>query len=136
MHPIISGFKFERNLNLYKNIWVHQFKKIVPFGDLWIELYDKLFSKHTKIINSKQKAVVWFIFTLSVEFIHALGFVVILVFSISEALDANYYALAKWTIINIVVNVYPILVQRYNRTRLIRAFNITREDIDDFEIKM
>lgn len=135
MHPIVSGFKCEREFSVYQSLGVHHFKKILPFGDFWIRIFNTVFNKKLKLVNTKQKAIVWFIFTFSVECIHLLGFLILLGFTINAALVVNYESVLEWTFINSIVNIYPMMVQRYNRIRLIRLFKIKSSDLSNFEIK-
>ena len=134
MQGIFIGYKFERETNFYKKIGVHQFKKIVPFGDFWLIAYNKLFGEKLKIVNSRKMAIIWLLFTLSVEFLHFITFVIILWFTIKSAINADYYKLFEWTGINIFVNLYPLMIQRYNRVRILNTFKITWSDIESFTL--
>ena len=131
---ILFGFTFERETNLYEKIGVRQLKKIVPCGDFWIMLYNKLFFKKLRIVNSEKDAIVWVIFTLSVELLHFIGFIIILWFTIQSAIYADYYKVLKFTGINVIVNVYPIIIQRYNRIRISEIYKITLSDLKTFEL--
>ena len=134
MQKILFGFIFERETDLYERIGVRGFKKIVPLGDFWIMLYNKLFSKRLRIINSKKDAIVWFIFTFSVELLHFIGFIITLWFTIQSVINADYYKVLKLTGINVIVNLYPIIIQRYNRIRILEIFKITLSDLKTFKL--
>jgi hypothetical protein len=134
IQKLISGFKIEKNTNLYKKLSVHQFKKMVPLGDFWINLFNKILDKNYSIIKSKKSAIIWLIFTLSVEFLHQVAFIIILWITIKSAMGHDYIAVLNWTSVNIIINLYPILAQRYNRIRIMKIFGITRKDINDFQV--
>jgi hypothetical protein len=115
---------------------VHHFKKILPVGDWWIKLFNLLFSKKLRVVKSKQDAITWVIFTLSVESLHLLAFLVILGFTIEDLIHADYQQATKALAINLLVNVYPVFVQRYNRTRLLRIFQLTFRDVKNFKLEI
>ena len=126
---VFYGFNFETNYNIYKKIGVKHFKKIVPFGDYWISCYNRLFSKNLKLFKSKENAIIWVIFTLSVEFIHLIGLIIFSCLSLRFYMNQEFEELIISIGTNIVINLYPICVQRFNRIRLIRTYNITFNNI-------
>ena len=134
MQKIVTGFNWERDTKLYEKIGVRQFKKFVPVGDFWIMVYNKFSSKKLKVVNSKQTAIVWLLFTLSVEFLHFIAFLIILWFTVESAMNADYYSMLEWTGINMFINLYPIMIQRYNRIRILKIFKINFEDIETFTL--
>lgn len=136
IEKIFYGFKFEYQSLFYKKIGVPQFKKIVPLGGFWIALYNKLFSSNLRVIRTRESAIIWVIFTLSIEFLHLVGFITISWFTVQFAIQHNNYSLIKSIGINIIVNLYPILVQRYNRIRLLKTFNITLDSLKTFKIEL
>ena len=71
-----------------------------------------------------------------VEFFHFLSFLIILAATIDDLINAQYYQALKATGINIVVNVLPIFVQRYNRIRILRIFKLTYKDVKGFNIEL
>ena len=133
---LLYGFTFERKSGFYKKIGVHHFKKILPVGDWWIKLFNLLFSKKLRVVKSKQDAITWVIFTLSVESLHLLAFLVIIGFTIEDLIHADYQQATKALAINLLVNVYPVFVQRYNRTRLLRIFQLTFRDVKNFKLEI
>lgn len=130
------GFKFERETSFYRRIGVHHFKKILPAGDWWIKFFNLVFSKNLRIVKSKQDGIIWVIFSLSAESLHLLVFLIILGFTIDDLFQADYQQAVKAMAINLFVNVYPIFVQRYNRTRLLRVFNLTFKDVKNFKLEI
>lgn len=135
INKLVKGFNFEKNTNVYEKLGVHQFKKIVPFGDSWIKLYNSICGKKISLIRSKSHAVIWLIFTLSVEFLHFTALLILMFFIVKSAIDKNYISFFKLTGINILVNLYPIMVQRYNRIRLFKIFKLTKGDLTKFQVE-
>lgn len=129
------GLVSEKEFLFYKLVGVHHFKKIVPFGDYWILLYNRIFSKKKRLLKSRNDAIIWFVFTLGVEFLHLVGFIVLIGIAINQLINEEYFRLFKNSGLNLIINVYPIMVQRYNRLRLIKGFNINKKDLDNLEIK-
>jgi hypothetical protein len=115
---------------------VHHFKKILPGGDYWIRLYNYLLSKNEKEIKSKQDARKWVVLTIVFESAHFLSFLIVTITIIHDLIDASYIQALKATGINLVVNVFPIFVQRYNRTRLLKIFNLSFKDVKNFKIEI
>ena len=123
------GFDAERNGQAYKKAGVHQFKKVVPFGDSWFWLYSKLFSKEFRLIKTPQDAGVWVIFTVVVEVLHLMAFLTMFYFIINAMNDKSFLELGVLFVINMLVNFYPILVQRYNRLRILKVYGIAFRDL-------
>jgi hypothetical protein len=133
---IFYGFQFEQQPKFYKKIGVHHFKKILPGGDYWIRLYNFLLSKNEKEIKSKQDARKWVVLTMVFESAHFLSFLIVTITIILDLIDASYLQALKTTGMNVVVNVFPIFVQRYNRTRILKIFNLSYNDVKNFKIKI
>lgn len=110
-------FEKKENGKFYKNLGVHQFKKFLPsFGNYVNKLANlNIISK----FGSKEKGLRNYIgFTRSMESIHLMGLlfgsgVVMQRLSEGDLKTAGYATLA-----NVVANIYPIMVQRYNRARI------------------
>ena len=75
-NKLLFGFKFEKESTVYEKLGVRIFKRFVPIGDYWIRLFNIVFSKNFRLLKSKENAIVWVLFTIAVEFLHLVGFVV------------------------------------------------------------
>ena len=111
--------RFEASGRVYKTMGVHHFKKIVPFGDYFFR-FVRLFNKKFRILRIRSTEIKSLIFfTLMIETIHVLGFI-----AMNIILFRNYDRTGQFSfkiiILNMLINVMPILVQRYNRIRLLR----------------
>ena len=128
---------FEQHPGLYEKLGVKTFKRFMPTGDL---LYQSTWKKLTGFdmvrIDSPQSLKNMEIFTRVFESIHLAGFAV-------SAAEVGFFAAhqnVKPAVIagalNILVNIYPIMVQRYNRVRLYRTINrMNKRDIKPIEQK-
>lgn len=135
LEKMIHGFRFEKQSKFYEIIGVTQFKKIVPLGDFWINLYNRVSKKKLCLITSRENAVVWLIFTIAVECMHIIGFLISLNFIVRYNLESEYMQVLKTVLSTIVINIYPIMVQRYNRVRILKIFKIKNEEIRNFKIE-
>ena len=136
LEKIFRGFDFEKQTEFYEIIGVSQFKKIVPLGDFWINLYNRIANKNLRLITSRENAVVWLIFTIAIECLHITGFLISLYFITKYNLENEYLKILKALLFTAVINTYPIMVQRYNRVRILRIFKITNKEIKQFKIEI
>ena len=136
IEKIYRGFGFEKRSQFYEIIGVSKFKKIVPLGDFWLNFYNRITKKNLRLITSRENAVVWLIFTVAIEFLHIIGFLISLKFIIRYNLENEYLKIVKALVFTTVINIYPIMVQRYNRLRILRIFRITNKEIKQFKIEI
>lgn len=127
----LFGFDFEHNTRFYEKIGIRIYKYLIPtLGDFWIRTYERIFDKEIKLLSTRKKAVNFTNMTLVYELIHYFGFVFLL------ALNVVVFVQGKvgWTLIillmNIIINIYSIFLQRYNRIRLIKIFDIRKNELD------
>lgn len=52
------------------------------------------------------------------ETAHAILFLIMLALSLYPLLNGWWVAVASWTFFNVLINAYPVMLQRYNRARL------------------
>ena len=125
-----NEFAFEKGGKFYKTIGIQHFKKFVPFGDYFFRLV-RLFRPGISMVAKKQdvqkEAVSLVAFTVLIEAIHLLFFFVMMVLLIR-----TYILTGKINTLNIalnlLINALPVLVQRYNRIRILRTFNLRLSD--------
>lgn len=125
---------FEYSGALYERLGVRTFKKFVPFGDYTNRLVRSLLASNFKIVSNISSAMVWVLFTVLVEAFHTLVFIVFAAFMVSNLLDQEYAKAVANLAVNLMVNVYPIIVQRYNRIRLLRAFRLNLKNVSQWDI--
>jgi hypothetical protein len=122
-HPPARYFAvcgFERNGRIYRAVGVRLFRDVVPNGD-WINRLRRRHNRRFRLIASSADAPAWVAKTKTSEKGH-------LVLMIVGILSAGYAAHIGWTwwaaglvIGNVVTNLYPVLLQRYTRARLVRV---------------
>ncbi len=109
---------WERQGAVYKWFGVNLFRKML----VWVG-WEKL-NKAANPVQKKTDALRHLEYsTRQSEFGHVIIFLIVLPINIFVAI---YYGISKsfWLLaLNIVLNVYPILVQRYNRPRLLKILN-------------
>ncbi len=82
-----------------------------------------------RTIRGKRSAYEWLIFTVVAELGHGIFFVVMLAMSVRYEWAGRWDDIATTAVLNLIVNLVPIMVQRYNRARILRAF-----DVDDAKV--
>ena len=111
-------YGFERSGRLYETLGVRAFRRFVPDGDLANRWSRRRDPSHRMIRNRRSAAL----FVRRTEQSER-GHVVLLALGIVSAVFALALGWRGWALYlsagNLVVNVYPILLQRYTRTRLI-----------------
>ncbi len=114
-----KSFEYKGSRSIYVYIGINQFKKYLPTsGDLVYRLWNK---KHLKF-DSKERDKELLRFEMQTrrwEFRHILGMIGFLV--IALLLDEEYTILDYIFIsmLFLIINVYPIILQRHNRIRII-----------------
>ena len=111
---------FEKGGAVYKYLGVHLYRKLlVVIG------WEKISRKESKITNSRDALSLVEAKSRSSEAGHAVIFIIVGVITIFVAENLRE---ALWLIIlNLLLNVYPIIVQRYNRPRYRRLLKKMRE---------
>lgn len=120
---------FEQDPTAYERLGVRTFKKYMPTsGDLVYRLVWKKFGTPNMTGDgSKQALRNYEFFTRVFETAH-LSLFALYTAAITEELQAGRLdKAAVITGLNTLVNVYPIMVQRYNRSRLYKAINKVHE---------
>lgn len=119
---------FERSCGLHERLGVRGFKRFVPFGDPANRLVRALFFPDFGIVSGVRSARAWVLFTVPAGGFHVLLAALFVAFTVPNLLS-DEYARAAWELLaNLIVNVYPAMVQRYNRIRLLGAFGPDLED--------
>ncbi len=120
---------FEQNPELYEKLGVRTYKKYMPTsGDLVCRLVWKRFGapdwvQHGSLNSLKNMEM----FTRLYEVIHT-TFLAVGATTMAAQLQAGQIEAAAFTAgLNTLVNVYPIMVQRYNRGRLYRTIHKMEE---------
>lgn len=114
---------WERKGRCYEYFGIHLFRKsLVLIG------WEKL-NKKTNPIEKNAKALQHNLFnTKKAEFGHLIIFLIVLVVSVIVIVTSGLRS-AMWLIaLNILFNLYPVLLQRYNRPRIERALQLIQKN--------
>ncbi len=112
---------FEKQGRIYEKLGVHSFRKLLVLSG-----WEKMNRKKNPIGKSLPALLQSERATRASEFNHLVIAVLVLLITIQVSFQYSV-AEASWLILfNILLNIYPILVQRYNRPRLRRAIQRLR----------
>lgn len=108
---------FERTGQIYESLGVLLFRRLVPDGDL-ANRWERRKNPRHRIIRGRRSAADYVARTEQSE----RGHVVLLALGVASAVYAWTLGWHGWAVYlsvgNVVVNLYPILLQRYTRSRL------------------
>ena len=108
---------FERNGKLYRVLGVKRFKKFMFNGDYMNALLRKIYPKY-RLVKDEDSARFWEFCTRIYEGVHLGGCGLMITKIVDRLADTDYKGAAIYTALNTVVNIYPIMLQRYNRARI------------------
>ena len=134
LHRWFGPKTFERGGSLYEKLGVRRFNRFLPFGYYTNLLVRALLYPGFRIVSDRKSAKVWVLFTVVAEAFHTLAFAVFLAIMASDILGGEYAKAALNVLLNLMVNVYPAMAQRYNRIRLLRAFRLDLRDAGHWQI--
>ncbi|PVY43110.1 glycosyl-4,4'-diaponeurosporenoate acyltransferase CrtO family protein [Pontibacter virosus] len=110
---------WENDGKVYKWVGVHAFRKLL----VWVG-WEKLHNAVNPVKKDLQALRQLEYNTRQSEFGHLVIFFIVLAFTVGVTFREGI-AQSLWLIsLNVLLNVYPILVQRYNRPRLQRAIQV------------
>lgn len=112
---------WEQRGKIYESFGIHFFRKLL----VWIG-WEKL-NKKANPIEKNTKALLHLHYkTKQSELGHIIILIIVLGFNIYVAFKFGVLQSLWLLILNIVLNFYPILLQRYNRPRIERAINLSK----------
>ena len=118
---------FERDGRLYERLGIRWFKRIATQGDYWNERRrrsDPSF-RNVKDFNS---AIEWEARTRSNEFLHLCSLAVGVVIMVWLYSRNKYTWMIAIFFVALIWDVYPIMLQRYNRARILRIKSARRQE--------
>lgn len=111
---------FEKNGLIYKLLGVHIFKRFLPTGG---DIISRI-TKTRTIENGKTETLKRYEkYTRIYEAIHLTAFVGYIALIM---INLSLYWVVMWVVLNLLINVYPIMVQRYNRGRIYKILQKRR----------
>jgi hypothetical protein len=108
---------FEKRGQIYRCVGVHYFKKLVAKGFL-ANLASIRFGGKRELIDSYYRDTQWG------ELLHLFMFLLIVLVALYALVQRWYDAMLQLMFFNILLNGYPVLLQRYNRFRLERVIRL------------
>ncbi|MBR7799326.1 hypothetical protein [Undibacterium fentianense] len=117
--PYYNAQDWERNGRIYENFGIHLFRQL-----LVIIGWEKLNKKSNPVEKNAQALAHNLLRTKKAELGHLIIFLLVLGVSIVVAWNHGLRAALWLMIFNIVLNFYPVILQRYNRPRIERALRL------------
>jgi hypothetical protein len=112
-------FSFELSGRLYEALGVHQFKRVASAGDFFNRQRRRSDPGFRNVMNYSS-AIEWEKQTRFNEIAHLCNLTFSLVMVIWLCSQGRYTWISEIVILNLVLNVYPMMLQRYNRGRIQR----------------
>ncbi len=113
---------WENNGKIYKLLGINVFRKLL----VWIG-WEKL-NKKANPVNGNMEALTNLEYnTKQSELAHLIVFFIVLGFTIYVIIEFSFIKSLWLIFLNILFNVYPIFLQRYNRPRLQKAFELNKQ---------
>jgi hypothetical protein len=106
---------------LYEQLGINFFRKIL----VWVG-WEKLNKKSNPIEKHTKSLIHLYYRTKQSELGHIIIMVIVLGFNIFVAIKFGFVKSSWLLVLNILLNLYPIFLQRYNRPRLERAINLSK----------
>ncbi|KEQ30953.1 hypothetical protein N180_08715 [Pedobacter antarcticus 4BY] len=112
---------WERNGKIYEQIGINGFRKLL----VWIG-WERLNKKSNPVERNIKSLTDLHHQTKKSELGHLIILLIVLGFNIFVALKFGILQSLWLLLLNILLNLYPILLQRYNRPRIERAINLSK----------
>lgn len=111
---------FESNLRIYERLGVVLYKQWTINGVHWNRIV-RLFGPSHRIIGDRQAMQRWLNLTRSKEAGHAIHLIMTVPALVAAAAIGWFDVLLHIVVLNVLFDMYPIMLQRYNRIRLTTA---------------
>ena len=113
--------EWEQRGKIYKHVGINFFRKLL----VWIG-WEKLNKKANPIEKNTQTLMNLHYQTKKSELGHVIIFFIVLGFNVFVAFKFGVLKALWLLILNVLLNLYPIFLQRYNRPRIQRAINLSK----------
>lgn len=113
---------FKSEMKVYKSIGIPFLGKYIPTGG---SHYSIIGSMVKGSLPRRQRIMTYYNMTLLMETIHILGFLITLIITFNSTNNIVSFLISN--IFNVLANVYPVFLQRYNRLRLLPIVERLRE---------
>ncbi|KQC01724.1 hypothetical protein [Pedobacter sp. Hv1] len=112
---------WEKGGKIYEQLGINFFRKLL----IWIG-WEKLNKKSNPVAKHTNTLIHLHNRTKQSELGHLLILIIVLGFTIFVAFKFGFVKALWLILLNVLLNLYPILLQRYNRPRLERAINLSK----------
>jgi hypothetical protein len=123
--PLASAYYnskgWERSGKIYQQFGVNIFRKLLVLIG-----WEKLTRKSAPIEKNTQALVTLHYETKKAELGHVIVLLIVLGFNVVVAFKFGVLKSLWLLLVNVLLNLYPILLQRYNRPRIARALNLSK----------
>jgi len=117
--PYFDLWDFERDGRFYERLGIRRFKRFAAQGDYWNQRR-RSSDPSFRIVKNLDSAIEWEARTRSNEFLHLCSLVVGLTIAVWLYFRDEYAWLVAMAFVVIIWDIYPIMLQRYNRARIWR----------------
>lgn len=107
---------------IYERLGIRRMKELYFGGRLMNDLVSHLLGRRYRPFRGGDWPRRWLRFTVVVEIGHTLIFAYMTVSAAGELVAGDPWSAGVTLAINVLVNGYPVMIQRYNRIRLLRIF--------------
>ena len=112
---------WERRGKIYESLGINFYRKLL----VWIG-WERHVTKKSNPVEKNTKALINLHYqTKHGEVGHIIVLIIVLGFNILVAFKFGFLKSLWLLILNIILNLYPVLLQRYNRPRIVRAINLS-----------
>jgi len=119
--PYYNDKPWERKGKIYESLGVNFFRKVL----VWVG-WEKLNKKSNPVEKNIEALMHLHYTTKQSELGHIIIFVVVFGFNIFVAFRFGVVQSLWLLVLNIILNLYPIFLQRYNRPRIERVINLSK----------
>lgn len=116
--------EWEGDGTLYERVGVRGIKELYFGGRYMNALVGLLRGRRYRPFRGPGWPLAWLRFTVGVEIGHSLVFVYMSATAAGKLATGDWWGAGLALGVNVLVNVYPVLIQRYNRIRLLRLFDL------------
>lgn len=130
INKIVFGFFFESDPNVYRNRFIKAFQYLTPTGgNFWINCLSRIKGRRVKLIKGRRAGIEWAQVTIFNEILHILCFIFMMVLNVWIFVQGKLVSTLIVLLLNLVINLPTIFLQRYNRLRLIKIYKISKKEM-------
>lgn len=119
--PYFNEKVWEKRGTIYKHLGIDFYRKLL----VWLG-WEKL-NKQAKPVKKNNEALTYLLYkTKQDELGHLIIMFIVLGFTVFVAIEYGIVKSLPLLVLNVLLNVYPVLLQRYNRPRIQRALNLSK----------